>query len=337
MRIVIFGAGAVGSVIGGRLFQHADSHGHEITMVARASHCEAIRSNGLTIYDPHGADSIAVPVVEHVAQLALRAGDVVLLAMKTQDTPAALEQLAQHAPPGIAVVCAQNGVENERLALRRFADVYGMCVMLPAAFMEPGVVDASGAPRNAILDIGRYPSGTDATSDAVAAALEASNLASRSIPDVMRWKYAKLLMNLGNAADALIADVDNIPAITGPARAEADACLAAAGIARASGDEDRERRAGVMELRPILGGERERGGGSTWQSFARGAATTEIDWLNGEIVLLGRLHGVPTPFNTMLCEVSRWAAATGVAPRSMTAAQMLARVHPSTDQTPASL
>jgi len=39
----------------------------------------------------------------------------------------------------------------------------------------------------------------------------------------------------------------------------------------------------------------------------------------------------------MLCDVSRWAAATGVAPRSMTAAQMLARVHPSTDQTPASL
>ena len=324
MRFVIFGAGAVGSVIGGRMQQHASGHGHEVTLVARGPHCAAIERDGLTIHDPQGSDVIRVRAVERIDQVTLADGDVVVLAMKTQDTEAALDQLALHAPPGIGVVCAQNGVENERLALRHFGRVYGVCVILPAAFMEPGVIDASGAPHNAILDVGRYPSGVDAMSYAIAGAFEASGLASRSVPDVMRWKYAKLMMNLGNAADALVSDTEHLSSLLRPARAEAEACFAAAGIARASDDEDRARRADVMEVRPILDPSRTRDGGSTWQSLARGATTTEVDWLNGEIVLLGRLHGVPTPMNQLLCEAARRAAATGVAPRSLTTAQLLA-------------
>ena len=78
-----------------------------------------------------------------------------------------------------------------------------------------------------------------------------------------------------------------------------------------------------MEVRPVPGSTMGRAGGSTWQSLARGASTTEVDWLNGEIVLLGRLHGVPTPVNSLLCDVTRWAAATGVAPRSLTTEQIL--------------
>lgn len=322
MRIVVFGAGAVGSVIGGRLYEHRDAHGHDVTLVARPAHCAAIRKHGLVIHDPAGTTSIAVPAVEQIADVALDRDDVVILAMKTQDTPAALEQLARHAPRA-RVVCAQNGVENERLALRVVDHVYGVCVMLPAGFMEPGVIDASGAPHNAILDIGRYPSGVDTTSGELASAFTASGLASRSIPDVMRWKYTKLMINLANAGDALVSDREHIDVLLAPARAEALASFAAAGIDRASDEEDRERRSGVMSAQPILDTSRVRGGGSTWQSIARGATSTEVDWLNGEIVLLGRLHGVPTPMNVLLCEAARRAVAIGVAPRSLTTAQLL--------------
>ncbi len=326
MRIVIFGAGAVGSVIGGRLFEHRARHGHDITLIARPAHCAAIRASGLVINDPSGSVTLHVPVVENATDIPLESGDVVILTMKTQDTEAALDELARHAPRDVTIVCAQNGVENERLALRRFPFVHGMCVILPATFMEPGVVDASGAPHNAILDIGGYPAGTTSAGEALAAALETSGLVSRSVPDIMRSKYAKLMMNLGNALDALVVEGENTVALSAPARAEAEACLAAAGIDKVSQDEDRARRAGVMELKPIAGGTRGRGGGSTWQSMARGATTTEVDWLNGEIVLLGRLHGVPTPVNEMLCDVTRWAAATGVRPRSMPVAELLARL-----------
>ena len=75
--------------------------------------------------------------------------------------------------------------------------------MLPATFLEPGVVQASSSPTSGLLDLGRYPSGVDATAEAIAAALRDSSFSSNAIPDIMRWKYCKLLMNLGNSAQAL--------------------------------------------------------------------------------------------------------------------------------------
>jgi 2-dehydropantoate 2-reductase len=324
MRIVVYGAGAVGGVIGGRLFQHRDTHGHDVTLVARGDHYDTVRSKGLTLNDPDGSVTLAVPAVDRITAVPLDAGDVVILSMKTQDTDAALEALAEHAPRGVAAACAQNGVENERLAARRFGRVYAICVMLPAQLLEPGVIDAAGSPHNAILDIGCYPTGVDDTVRAVSAALEASGLASRPDPAVMRAKYTKLLMNLQNPLDALVADRRSWGDLYKRARAEAEACLAAAGIDYASDEEEQARRRGVMEMRPVPG--RERGGGSTWQTLVRGGRTTEVDWLNGEIVLLGRLHGVPTPVNAMLQDAMRRAAVEGRAARSFTAAELEARI-----------
>jgi len=321
MRIVVFGAGAVGSVIGGRLHQS----GHDVVLVARGAHAQAINAGGLTLHDPAGTVTIRVPAVERIDEVTLADGDVVILAMKTQGTEAALEALAAHAPAGVTVACAQNGIENERLALRRFADVQGICVMLPAVFLEPGVVDTFGQPQNAILDLGRYPSGTNDASHALAAAFEASGLASRALDDVMRWKHTKLLANLRNVLDALVVEQrdDRTRDLGRAVRAEGDAVLAAAGLARASDEEDAERRV-AMKMAPIPG--RERHGSSTYQSFARGDTSTEIDWLNGEIVLLGRLHGVPTPINEALCALARDAAARGAAPRSIPIDDVLRRV-----------
>jgi 2-dehydropantoate 2-reductase len=324
MRIVVYGAGAVGGVIGGRLFQHRDAHGHDVTLVARGAHHDAIRARGLTLNDPDGSVTLPVPVVDRISAVPLDPGDTVILSMKTQDSAAALDTLASHAPASVAVACAQNGVENERLAARLFAPVYGVCVMLPAQLLEPGVVDAAGWPHNAILDIGYYPSGVDDTARSLSATFEASGLASRPDPAIMRSKYTKLLMNLQNPLDALVAERASWKNIYARARAEAEACLAAGGIEYASDEEEQARRRGVMEMRPVPG--RERGGGSTWQTFVRGGRATEVDWLNGEIVLLGRLHGVPTPVNAMLQAVARRAALDGRPARSFTAAELDALV-----------
>ena len=71
--------------------------------------------------------------------------------------------------------------------------------MLPGEHVEPGVVAVSSAPLGGILDVGRYPSGSDAVGHQVAADFEASGFSARSSDTIMRFKYAKLLMNLGNA------------------------------------------------------------------------------------------------------------------------------------------
>ncbi len=303
MRFLIYGAGAVGGVVGGRLCRH----GHEVVLVARGRHLTAIRETGLRLESPDETATLHIPVVEHPSEIAFEDRDVLILAVKSQDTAGAFRALAATAPRDLPVVCAQNGVENERSALRMFPRVYGVHVMLPATHLEPGVVQASSTPVTGMLDIGRYPRGLDETARQIAAAFNASTFDSRVLPEIMRWKYRKLLMNLGNAIEAVIEAGPAQDEIDRAATAEGEAVLRAAGIDFASEEEDRTRRADLLQPRPVHG--RERGGGSTWQSLARGAGSIEADYLNGEIVLLGRLHGIPTPVNEALQRLAnRWAA-----------------------------
>jgi len=320
MRFVIYGAGAIGGVIGGRLFEA----GHDVTLLARGDHLAALRADGLRLVSPDGAAVLQVPAAEHPAEVDLAPGDVVVLAMKSQDTPAALTALAATAPDGVAVVCAQNGVENERMALRIFPDVYAMTVMCPATHLEPGVVVAHSAPTSGILDLGRYPQGVDDTAVAVAAALSGATFVSEARADVMRWKYRKLTLNLANAVVALCAASPDIGTLLRFVRAEGEAALAAAGIDLVSVDEDRARRGELLTQRPIEGVDRN--GGSSWQSLARGAGSIETDFLTGEIVLLGRLHGVPTPANELLQRLAVRAAAAKEPPGQHDAAELLAAI-----------
>jgi 2-dehydropantoate 2-reductase len=197
-------------------------------------------------------------------------------------------------------VSLQNGVESGRLALRRFRHVYGVCVWLPSAFVEPGVVSAAGSPLTGILHLGRLPHGTDDTARRIAADLADARFEAPVVPDVARWQYAKLLGNLGNAVEAVsgrLADEAG-QALYARVRAEGERVLDAAGIAYTSAEEQHAARGDKVTLLPLDGAPR--GGGSSWQSLARGTGTIETDYLNGEIVLLGRLHGVPTPLNELL-------------------------------------
>ena len=145
--------------------------------------------------------------------------------MKTQHTVAAANELSKVAPPDVAIVSAQNGVQNERMLLRRFANVYGMCVMCPASHLEPGVVQAYSSPITGLLDIGRWPGPIDDTTIAISDALRASTFESVARDDIARWKYGKLLMNLGNAVEALCGHVEGIGPIMRLARDEGAAVL----------------------------------------------------------------------------------------------------------------
>jgi 2-dehydropantoate 2-reductase len=138
----------------------------------------------------------------------------------------------------------------------------------------------------------------------------------------MRWKYRKLIMNLGNAAEALVEPGPGLESIARRAEDEGEACLRGAGIDFASREEDRERRGNLLRLGPVGG--RDRPGGSSWQSLARRSGTIEADYLNGEIVMLGRLHGIPTPVNELLQRVANRAAAARREPGSVAVEALLA-------------
>lgn len=311
MRYVVYGAGAIGGLVGGRMFEA----GSNVTLIARGDHLAALRKHGLTIEEPDRTRTLKVPAVGSPAEAVLEPGDVVLSAMKTQDSAAAFAALAAAAPAGVSVVCLQNGVENERLALRHFQDVYAVPVMCPASHLEPGVVQGHSSPIPGLFDVGLYPAGSDETAEGISQSFRDAGFDSGVRADVMRWKWAKLLMNLGNAADAALAPGENRDALIGEARAEGERVLRAAGIDFASAEEDRERRGDLLNLRPIDG--KRRGGGSTWQSIARGTGSIEVDYLNGEIAMLGRVHDVPTPVNVYLQRTANALAASGGEPHSV--------------------
>jgi 2-dehydropantoate 2-reductase len=161
--------------------------------------------------------------------------------------------------------------------------------------------------------------------------LTRAGFSARPDPAVMRQKYAKLLMNLNNALQAATDMAEGSADIARALRDEALACYAAAGIASASADEVKARRADGVRYVNIEGHSRH--GGSTWQSLARGTGDVETDYLNGEIVLLGRRHAVPTPVNRVMQRLGNELARRKSPPGSLTVADVRALIAAQVSQT----
>lgn len=235
----------------------------------------------------------------------------------------------------LPLVTLQNGLETERIALRSFATVIGATIWIPATFITPGQVVNHGAPVPAILWLGPYPpvslaaappaaatlvslaaapsAASPASSAAASPASSAASSAAASaaspaavisvvssiagdlrrggftvheVADVTGNKAGKLLGNLVNSLDALYAASPLRDAAVAALRAEAHTVFAAAGITPVSPRVD--------DFQPAEIPGHERAGNSTRQSLAR-SAVPETDYLDGEIVLLARLHGVAAP------------------------------------------
>ncbi len=319
MRYVVYGAGAVGGVIGG----HLALAGYPTTLVARGEHLERIREGGLRLDTGTGMHVIEAPATDTAADVDWGSDTVCLLAVKSHQAAAALDDLAAHAPAGTPIFCATNGVATELAALRRFAHVYAVCVMLPSTHLEPGEVVAKCHPVPGILDLGRVPEGTDHLTGSVSADLRDAGFASSPRSDIMAWKYRKLLMNVGNGVDAACVEGEAADELARRAEAEGEEVIRSAGIPLVTAAQDQERRGDILQRRPGAAPP----GGSTWQSVTRETGSTEVDYLAGEIVLLGRLHGVPTPACELIQQVTNDLARRRARARSLDAADLLTRLH----------
>jgi 2-dehydropantoate 2-reductase len=248
--------------------------------------------------------------------------DAVLCTVKSQHTAGVVDQLRGRGIEGMRIVCLQNGVENERTALRRFELVYGCAVKCPAVYLEPGIVQAYSAPVTGLLDVGRYPSGVDDFTEDIAGAFRSATFRSDARPDIVEVKYGKLLTNLGNAIEIVCGPEHRGGPLDDVLREEANTILTAAGIAFVPDDDPRSE---LIKPRSING--LARVGGSTLQSIRRGAGTIETDYLNGEIVLVGRLVGLPTPANGLVDRLAHEVAEGRRPPGSLAASDVLAMLN----------
>ena len=320
-RYVIIGAGAVGATVAAQLAEA----GLSVVVVARGTNLAALRSGGLRYLRPDGERHVPLEVAGGPREIDLRAEDVLVLATKSQDTEAIVAEWAWRpvagarpgpgAAPGepavaaeaLPIVLLQNGIDSARSALRRFATVVDAVVIIPASHLRPGEVVSPGTPLAGGFVLGAAGGGSEAARAVVtriAADLDRASFATTVVDDIARHKAGKLLSNLAFNIDAAAAPGPLRDAVAAAVVDEAHAAFAAAGI-----EPLEPFTAPGLDLSgwvtvDVPGGH-ERSGSSTWQSLARGGSV-ESDYLNGEIVLLARLHGLAAPVNAAL---SRWIAA----------------------------
>ena len=281
--------------------------GEEVVLIARGEHAAVLQSEGLHFVSPRINQVLDIPTVVHPREIDFQSNDVVILCMKGQHTESALRDLANNAPDSISVVCCQNGVANERMALRRFAHVYGMVVLVPAEHLKPGEVINFADSKAGMLDAGCYPQGVDANVEEITDAVDGAGFSSMPQENIMSYKYSKLLGNLNNAVQAVTGVGSR--ELSRKLREEALACYDAADIECTSFEENIRRRERIQGG-PVPGHERH--GGSSLQSMMRQTGDIEADYLNGEIVQLGRLHGIQTAANVVVQRVANQAVREGL-------------------------
>lgn len=325
VRYVIVGAGAVGATLAAQL----ESAGLPYVLVGRGEHIERIAAQGLRFGRRGTTTLVPLRVARGPHEVELTLDDVLVFATKVQDLEEAVRQWSwlpvtgggRRTSAALPVLTVQNGLDSERIALRRFSTVYGGSLMTPARFTVPGEVVVGSAGPVGVLTVGLYPRGVTDELETIAADLRKADYIVQISDDVVRWKAAKLLHNVGNGTEVLSGDPADLALLGSKLVEEAKAVLEAAGIDVA--DQGTERTEDMSSFRLDDNAGIKPGQQSTWQSFVRGSSS-EADYLNGEIVLQGRLHAVPTPYNAAIQEVLGAAGLHRERPGTRTAAEVIA-------------
>ena len=331
MRIIIYGAGAIGSTIGGHLFRN----GFPVVLVGNANHMKSIRSHGLKLVTADETFLLQIPVALSAGEVAPFANDdIVMLCAKSQHTVKCLGQLknsgARHTLP---ILCCQNSIWNEPTATRIFKVVYGVMLFVDAIFLSPGEVINPTCSPYGFIEIGSYPNGSDDLCKDVAQALRRSGFSSLVNDEVMRSKSAKCLLNLSNALHAVTDGKGDLDAFEHELRREVIQVWSSAGIEWEDLDSFRKRcheNTGTLKLpsgyehfsRQFLV--------SSWQSLVRGTGNIEAAQLNGDVVMLGQMLGIPTPYNDILWHTAISMATNAEKPGKYTADDMLKAVQQGT-------
>lgn len=308
MQVAVYGAGAIGSLVGARLHEA----GVSVQLIGREAQVQAIRAGGLQLKGLRGSRVIELPAATAMEG----APDVILLTVKSQDVAEACREIARLRSDA-TVVTMQNGVRSDREA----ADILGPgrivgCVLnISATYLEPGVVEQN---TREFFQVGApYPESA-ARVDGVFALLSPV-MRTELVPDIARARWTKLMANLNNAIMA----ITGLPigkALRHPGLARLSIATIREGVRTAQLGGfglDQSRRARTFRLmstlpmplsyrvfRKRLAGNFPADstyGPSTQQSLRRGSSS-ELDYLNGEIVTLGQRIGRPTPYNSGLLE-----------------------------------
>src|SRR5213594_3824031 len=294
MRILVYGAGAVGGYFGARLALG----GHDVTFVARGENLAALRRQGLTVRLPTGEALRVVPTQAVGDPAEASPPELVLVTVKSYDTPTAATALRPVVGPETALLSLQNGIENEDV-LARLLGLPPLMVALTRIGVElvaPGAVAYSG--RGAIL-FGEPDGRETPRARRVAEAFAAAAIPHQLRRDILVAAWEKLAWNAGfNAVSTLTqASVAELVAQPGSRDLVVQAMEEVDAVATARGLAIRRARTAAVLADSVTG--LPDFATSMLQDLRRGRRL-EHDALNGAVVRAAAAAGVPVPVNRML-------------------------------------
>ena len=284
MKIAVMGAGSVGCYFGGMLARG----GHDVTLIGRAAHVQAIRRDGLLLDTQTFREHVRVRAESDAP--AVKDAKLVLFCVKSIDTDSAAASIAPHLAEDAVVLSMQNGVGNaQRLESVLRQQVLPAVVYVATEMNAPGHVKHHGRGELVIPD--------SALGHRLAALFRPAGIPLHLSDNVTGAQWAKLIVNCAYNPLSAIAQLPFGPLLQGAGvqdvmRDVVEECLAVASAAHIEvpGDPwEALRRTGSQSGQYA----------SMAQDLARGKLT-EIDHLNGYVVTLGQALGVPTPVNRSL-------------------------------------
>jgi 2-dehydropantoate 2-reductase len=311
MKIAVIGAGAIGSVIGGLL----SKAGEDVTLIGRKPHVDTINQNGLILDGESGEIVVQVKATENLDFKP----NLTLLAVKTQDVESSIRKVSPFLS-GVPLVTMQNGVQSDDLVAGFLGkeNIISSVVIFNGLFLQPGKVSYSVPFGKIALLIGE-PFGIKGNR-----LQNISELLNKALPtdiseDIRGAHWTKLLWNLNTAVPAVTGlsfqELNPYPQIR---KLNIDLMKEGLEVIKTGGIKTADVPGMPLSLMetmiktplpvsflgklPMLG--------SILQSIRRGKST-EIDYLNGEIVNLGKKSGISTPINSLIVELVHQVETTG--------------------------
>ena len=297
MKIAVLGAGGVGGYFGGRWAQA----GLDVTLIARGEHLEAIQRYGIRIKSPLGDLQVPVPATD--AASSIGEVDVVVVATKAWQLPAALQSVEPLIGEKTVVVGLQNGIEASQIIAETVGAqrVLGGSCRIISYIDQPGVIRHAGADPTIIVgeSTGGVSKRVQRLVDALGSAEGVDIYSSSNIESVI-WKkfhFFASVAGVSSATQVPMGGLRSIPEVSSILRQAMDEVVAvanAAGIAMEA--EITELSLAFVDKLPV------EGTSSMQRDFAAGRRT-ELESLNGALVRLGKRLNVPVPVNEFLYAV----------------------------------
>lgn len=296
MKIAAMAAGAVGGYFGGRMA----AAGHDVHLIARGAHRDALAANGLRIESVHG--DLSLPKV-NVTDDPTTVGpvDIVLFAVKLWDTETAAAQARPLIGPNTRVITFQNGVDSVERVGAVIGNDKAVCgiAYIATVIASPGVIRHTSS--FASMRFGHADKHADPVLQAFADAGQAAGLdidLSKDI-EVERWQKFIFLTAMAGATAALRSPIG--PIVADPQlreffhqlMREADAVGRAEGVAIPDSYVAGRMDFVINKVEPGMKA-------SMAHDLERGNRI-ELDWLGGKVAELGRRHGIATPASDLVC------------------------------------